>query len=119
MRQRALRLSLLAGGIIVAFFVLLAVYGGDRAKEGRTEEGRTEAKAAQGNEKPGASAPLARLTVPPAYDPAHGWEITGASPTYALAGAGTATRLAHLERAGDNRFRLRTLDPATGQRRWD
>ncbi|WP_327236867.1 hypothetical protein OG349_25910 [Streptomyces sp. NBC_01317] len=125
MRQRALRLSLLAGSIVVAFFVLLAVYG-DRA-----EEGGAEAKAARGDEKPGARsvAPPARLTVPPVYDTARGWEITGPAPApaytptstlaYALAGVGTATRLAHLESAGENRFRLRTLDPASGERGWE
>ncbi|MFJ1600738.1 hypothetical protein [Streptomyces sp. NPDC088261] len=123
MRQRALRLSLLAGAIVVAFVVLLAAY-----RDGARENG-IEAKGARADRKPGAgsAAPLARLTVPPAYDPAHGWEIAGAPPTdapanalpYALAGSGTATRLAHLESAGGNRFRLRTLDPASGKRGWD
>ncbi|WP_208298705.1 hypothetical protein [Streptomyces liangshanensis] len=112
MRQRALRLSLLAGGIVVAFLVLLAV-------QRDSDHPQTDGVEAKSKSESKSTAPLTRLTTPPAYNTAHGWEITSASPAYALAGSGTATRLAHLESAGQNRFRLRTLDPATGARGWE
>ncbi|MFE2596330.1 hypothetical protein ACFXCZ_07450 [Streptomyces sp. NPDC059396] len=111
MRQRVVRMILLSGIVVLALLLLLATCGGKQQK-------------AKGDEKPGTGKPpqsssvsTHRPVVPPAYDTARGWEILGGSPDYAVAEA--TSRLAYLERVGETRFRVRTLNPATGERGWD
>ncbi|WP_066953207.1 hypothetical protein [Streptomyces lushanensis] len=108
MRQRVVRLALVSGVIVLALLLLLATCGG---KQSPKDDGRPA--------KPPRSTSFAahQLTVPPAYDTTRGWEIDDASPDYAVAEA--TSRIAYLERVGDTRFRIRTLDPATGRHGWD
>ncbi|MER6998275.1 hypothetical protein [Streptomyces sp. NPDC000410] len=110
MRQRVVRMALVAGVAVLAMLLLLATCGGggDDAKDDKPD-------------KPGASekprtGPVTGLTVPPAYDTAKGWEITNASPDYAVArGNGL---VGYVERTGEDRFRLRTVNAATGKPGW-
>ncbi|MFF0061847.1 hypothetical protein ACFYRC_09900 [Streptomyces sp. NPDC005279] len=111
MRQRVVRVTLVAGLIVLALLILLSMCGGG--------EGAGSGRAA--GDKPGkpvrhSAGPLTRLTVPSAYDTRQGWEISNVSPEYAIAqGSG---RIAYLERVEKSRFRLRTLDAATGRPGW-
>ena len=106
MRQRVVRLALVAGVIAVALLVALNLRGG----EGGTSEDKPRSTARH------SAATQPRLTVPAAYEPRPGWEIAMASAEYAI--ARKAGRIGYLERTGGDRFRLRTLDTATGRAGW-
>lgn len=110
-------MALVAGVAVSALLVLLATCGtgGTDATGGA---GGTGQSTGQSTGQPGRvrAAPVTRLTVPAAYDTSRGWEVTGLSPQYVIARpSGT---IAYLERAGDARYRLRTLDPRTGRPGW-
>ncbi|MFF8292539.1 hypothetical protein ACF068_25355 [Streptomyces sp. NPDC016309] len=117
MRQRIVRLALVAGATVLALLVLLTTCGtGGTGGGGAAPAPDTRASGAARR----AGTPVTRLTVPPAYDTSHGWEVTGPvtgpSPEYVLAPR-TGT-LAYLERVDGTRFRLRTLDARTGRHGW-
>lgn len=118
MRQRVVRLTLVAGVTVLALLLLLAVFGGGGKGDGSRGTGGS---AGPGGPKPASdatpgAAPATRLTVPPSYDTGRGWDIAGVSPDYAI--AATTGTIASLERSGADRFRLRTLNYVTGERRW-
>ncbi|MFC8915989.1 hypothetical protein ACGF5F_09910 [Streptomyces sp. NPDC047821] len=109
MRQRVVRLALVAGAAVLALVVLLTTCAPD---DGRPATGAARsAPSARG-----AAAPVTPLTVPDAYDTSRGWEITGPSTEYVTAPA--TGLIAYLERAGTTRYRLRTLDARTGRHGW-
>ncbi|RPK65547.1 hypothetical protein EES43_07435 [Streptomyces sp. ADI96-02] len=113
MRQRIVRLTLVGGVAFLALLLLLSMCGGD-PDGGSDDAGR----AATGAVKPAAPSggPVTRLTVPPQYTAERGWEIIGSSPDVAVSHA--TGRLAYLERSAENRYRLRTVDTATGRLGW-
>ncbi|QNE77759.1 hypothetical protein F0344_27015 [Streptomyces finlayi] len=108
MRQRIVRLALAGGVLVLALLLLLATCGGDG---GSDESGGSPKKPAAKS-----SGPSTRLTVPPAYSTAHGWEIIGAAPEFAV--SRPTGRLAFLVTASGNRYQLRTLDAASGKLAW-
>ncbi|MGW1495688.1 hypothetical protein [Streptomyces sp. NPDC002402] len=107
MRQRVVRLALVAGVTVLALLLLLSMCGTDEGGAGGDRPRKPVRHSA---------APLTRLTVPSAYDTRQGWEITNASPEYAI--ARDSGRVGYLERVQDDSFRLRTLDAATGRPGW-
>ncbi|NUK25671.1 hypothetical protein [Streptomyces lunaelactis] len=109
MRQRVVRLTLVAGVAALALLVLLSMCGGGEGG-GKAADDRPEKPVRH------SAAPPTRLSVPSAYDTGQGWEISNASPEYAI--ARESGRIAHLERVEESRFRLRTLDAATGRPGW-
>ncbi|MET9928331.1 MULTISPECIES: hypothetical protein [unclassified Streptomyces] len=109
MRQKVVRLALVGGVVLLALLLLLATCGGDPDSEG--SKGAVPAKRVM----PSAGT-VTRLTVPPQYTTARGWEIIGSSPEVAVSHA--TGRLAYLERTDGNRYRLRTVDTATGKLGW-
>ncbi|WP_405460147.1 hypothetical protein OG786_22580 [Streptomyces sp. NBC_00101] len=123
MRQRIVRLTLVGGVVFLALLLLLATCGGGspdgdgegEGKSGSETSGAASAPAAA-EPDPGASGKRTVLDVPPQYSTASGWEIVGASPDIAFSWP-TGT-LAYLERSADRRYRLRTLDTATGKPGW-
>ncbi|MGW1884265.1 hypothetical protein [Streptomyces sp. NPDC001970] len=108
MRQRVVRIALVAGVAVLALLLLLATCGGGAGKEPRG-----------GGDKPKkptrTTGPATRLTVPPAYDTARGWELPDTSSDYAI--ARETGLIAYLVREKDD-FRLRTVDAATGKPGW-
>ncbi|KIF70142.1 hypothetical protein HY68_18765 [Streptomyces sp. AcH 505] len=121
MRQRVVRLTLVAGVTVLALLLLVAMCGGGGKGDGSDGPGSAGGSDGSGGPTPASgaapgAAPATRLTVPPSYDTGRGWDIAGVSPDYAL--AATAGTVASLERSGADRFRLRTLDYATGKPRW-
>ncbi|MFD0021553.1 hypothetical protein [Streptomyces sp. NPDC058382] len=105
MRERVVRLTLVAGVLVLALLFLLATCGGAGGKDG----GRAK--------KPVKSTgPATQLPVPPAYTTKHGWELIGTSPDYAL--SRTTGRLAFLVRAAGDQYQLRTIDSETGRAGW-
>ncbi|MEE1753242.1 hypothetical protein [Streptomyces sp. SP18CS02] len=123
MRQRIVRMALVAGAAVLGLLILLTALGGDpdedgaRGGGGRSGEGSSPATAGGTNTGPGTGAgPATRLTVPSAYDTGRGWEIAGVSPEYAIAHA--TGLLAYLERVGDDRYRVRAVRTATGEPAW-
>ncbi|MGW0855054.1 hypothetical protein [Streptomyces sp. NPDC002690] len=119
MRQRIVRLTLVGGGTFLALLLLLATCGGGASKDDGKGAGSTpEAASVSPSAKPAPSSSGSRtlLDVPPRYTTASGWEIVGASPDIAFSWP-TGT-LAYLERTADRRYRLRTLDTATGKLGW-
>lgn len=108
MRQRIVRLALVGGVLLLALLLLLATCGGGG---GGTEGDGTPEKAPRRS-----TGPATRLNVPPGYTTAHGWEVVGTGPEYAL--SHTTGRLAYLVEAPGDRYRLRTLDPGTGRAGW-
>jgi hypothetical protein len=113
MRQRVVRVSLVAGVIVLALLLLLSMCGGGEGGRAADDKPRKPARHS--------AAPLTRLTVPSAYDTSQGWEISNAgisnaSPQYAI--AQDSGRIGYLERVDDERFRLRTLNAATGRPGW-
>ncbi|GAA1537096.1 hypothetical protein GCM10009730_52940 [Streptomyces albidochromogenes] len=114
MGQRVVRVALVAGVIVLALLLLLATCGGgDATDEKRPSPGPS---ASASTRKSAAAGPATRLAVPSAYANDRGWEITGASPEYAV--AASAGRVGLLERVSATRFRLRTVDAAGGRTRW-
>ncbi|NUL05081.1 hypothetical protein HRW07_17975 [Streptomyces lunaelactis] len=109
MRQRVVRLTLVAGVAALALLVLLSMCGGGEGG-GKAADDRPEKPVRH------SAAPPTRLSVPSAYDTGQGWEISNVSPEYAI--ARESGRIAHLERVEESRFRLRTLDAATGRPGW-
>lgn len=109
MRQRIVRMALVAGVTVLALLILLATCGTDDERGGAPPAGATRASAK-------GTAPVTRLTVPAAYDTARGWEITGLSSEYVVDREGGV--IAYLERVDDTRYRLRTLDARTGRHGW-
>ncbi|MGW7370018.1 hypothetical protein ACWGI8_43000, partial [Streptomyces sp. NPDC054841] len=108
MRQRVVRMALVAGVAVLAMILLLATCGGGGKDDNSGGKPKKPARKSSG--------PATQLTVPAAYDTARGWEVPDASPEYAL--ARETGLIAYLERVGDDRFRLRTLDAGTGRRGW-
>ncbi|MFJ5891915.1 hypothetical protein [Streptomyces californicus] len=111
MRQKIVRLTLVGGVVFLALLLLLATCGGD--------PDRGDGKgAAKGTAKPAmpSAGPVTRLTVPPQYATGRGWEIIGSSPDVAVSHA--TGLLAYLERSEGNRYRLRTVEAATGELGW-
>ncbi|MFE7772492.1 hypothetical protein ACFU5O_01025 [Streptomyces sp. NPDC057445] len=107
MRQRVVRMALVAGVTVLALLLLLATCGGG-GKDGNGGRPKKPVKKSAG--------PATTLTVPAAYDTAKGWELPDTSPDYAI--ARETGLIAYVVRAGDARFRLRTLDAATGKPGW-
>ncbi|MEW1720690.1 hypothetical protein [Streptomyces sp. NPDC093109] len=110
MRQRVVRITLVAGVIVLALLLLLATCGGKEPTRARAKEPVPQATGDSAARAP-------RLSVPSAYDTTRGWDIPDSSPEYAVAEA--TNRVAYLERAGAGRFRLRTINPATGKHGWE
>ncbi|AWI28153.1 hypothetical protein E3E14_28500 [Streptomyces sp. ICN441] len=102
-------MAVVAGVAALAMILVLATCGGGGGRnEDRGDRPKRPEKAASG--------PSTRLTVPAAYDTARGWEVSDASPDYAL--AARSGLLAYLERVADDRFRLRTLRTGIGRPGW-
>ncbi|MBD3545498.1 hypothetical protein [Streptomyces sp. JV180] len=111
MRQKIVRLTLVGGVVFLALLLLLATCGGDPDRG----DGKGAAKGTAEPAMPSAG-PVTRLTVPPQYATGRGWEIIGTSPDVAVSHA--TGLLAYLERSEGNRYRLRTVEAATGKRGW-
>ncbi|WP_424922015.1 hypothetical protein [Streptomyces sp. wa53] len=107
MRQRIVRLALVGGVLFLALLLLTATCGGVGGGGGDGEPAKPARRS---------TGPATRLDVPPEYTTARGWEVVGAGPEYAV--SHTTGRLAYLVRAPGNRYRLRTLDTATGRAGW-
>ncbi|WP_176741021.1 hypothetical protein [Streptomyces agglomeratus] len=113
MGQRVVRVALVAGVIVLALLLLLATCGGDSGDDGKRKPPGAPEPAKRTS---AAAGPATRLDVPSAYTTTRGWEVTGASVEHAVAkGAG---RVGFLERVSATRFRLRTVDAASGRTRW-
>ncbi|MFD8799874.1 hypothetical protein [Streptomyces atroolivaceus] len=108
MRQRIVRLALVGGVIVLALLLLLATCGGGGGRDAGDDEPEKPARRSAG--------PTTRLNVPPEYTARQVWEVVGAGPDYAV--SHTTGRLAYLEKAPGNRFRLRTLETGTGRAGW-
>ncbi|MGX1884685.1 hypothetical protein [Streptomyces sp. NPDC055287] len=116
MGQRVVRVALVAGVIVLALLLLLATCGGG---SGGADGKRKPSGAPQPARKSAAAGPATRLAVPSAYSNARGWEVTGASgASVEYAVAASAARVGFLERVSATRFRLRTVDAASGKTRW-
>ncbi|MFF8843865.1 hypothetical protein ACF08N_14270 [Streptomyces sp. NPDC015127] len=116
MRQRVVRLALVAGVAVLALLLLLSMCGGGTDKGGDEDGGRDDGSAGG---RPSASARTEtpnRPTLPAAYDTGRGWEVSSLSREYAV--ARDLGVVAYLEELGNGRYRLRTLDAATGERGW-
>jgi hypothetical protein len=113
MRQKIVRLTLVAGVLVLALLLLLATCGaGGKGNEGEGDKGDG------GPKKPvqTGTGPATQLTVPPAYTTRRGWELINTSPDYAI--SRTTGRLAYLLRVSDNQYRLETIDSETGKAGW-
>ncbi|MFJ1645431.1 hypothetical protein [Streptomyces sp. NPDC088258] len=111
MRQRVVRITLVAGVIVLALLLLLATCGGKQATKAKgAAVPKTTLSTDVADRAP-------RLTVPSAFDTKRGWDIPDGSTEYAIAEA--TNRIAYLERVGGELFRLRTLNPATGKYGWE
>ncbi|MFF3453774.1 hypothetical protein ACFYXH_05470 [Streptomyces sp. NPDC002730] len=102
-------MTLVAGLIVLALLLLLSMCGGGEGA-GKAADDKT------GKPVRHSAGPLTRLTVPSAYDTRQDWEISNVSPEYAI--AQDSGRIGYLERVDESRFRLRTLDSATGRPGW-
>lgn len=103
-RQKIVRLSLVAGILILAMLLILASCGGAKKVDAKPR-------------KPVVSTgPETQLNVPAGYDTGHGWEIEDVSPQYAVASA--TGLVAYLARTDQSRYQLRTLNSATGKAGW-
>lgn len=102
-RQKIVRITLIAGVLILVMLLVLASCGGTK----------DDAKP----RKPVASSgPETQLNVPDAYNTRRGWEIEDVSPQYAVASA--TGLVAYLARVDDNRYQLRTQYTETGKSGW-
>ncbi|WLQ43398.1 hypothetical protein P8A22_27870 [Streptomyces laculatispora] len=106
MRQKIVRLTLVAGVLVLALLLLLATCGGGGGKD--------DGKAKKPVKK--STGPATRLPVPSAYTTQRGWELVGTSPDYAV--SRTTGRLAYLVRAAGGQYRIRTIDADTGRAGW-
>ncbi|MFE9455577.1 hypothetical protein [Streptomyces californicus] len=111
MSQKIVRLTLVGGVVFLALLLLLATCGGDPGRD----DGKGAARKTAGPAMPSAGR-VTRLTVPPQYATDRGWEIIGASPDVAV--SHTTGLLAYLERSEGDRYRLRTVEAATGELGW-
>ncbi|MYT36417.1 hypothetical protein GTY66_10155 [Streptomyces sp. SID8356] len=122
MRQQAVRPALVGGVVLLVLLLLLAACGGSPdggRDDGHGAGGRTEVSGAAphpAGRVARSAGPVTRLTVPPQYTTDRGWEVIGASPEVAVSHA--TGRLAYLERTEGHRYRLRTIDTATGEPGW-
>lgn len=105
MRQKIVRLTLVAGVMVLALLLLLATCGGGGNDDGKAKKPVRKS-----------TGPATQLPVPPAYTTQRGWELIGTSPDYAV--SRTTGRLAFLVRATGDQYQLRTLDSETGQAGW-
>lgn len=112
MRQKIVRLVLVGGVVFLALLLLLATCGGSAGDK----DEKDGAAAATAKPVLPSAGPVTRLTVPPQYTTDRGWEIIGSSPDVTISHA--TGLLAYLERSKDNRYRLRTVDTATGELGW-
>lgn len=103
-----MRLALAGGVLVLALLLLLATCGGDSSSDRSDKKPKKPAETSAG--------PTTRLSVPPEYATADGWEIIGAAPEYAV--SRPTGRLAFLVTASGNRYRLRTIDAASGKLAW-
>lgn len=102
-RQKIVRVTLIAGVLILAMLLVLASCGG----------GKDVAKP----RKPVVSTgPKTQLNVPAGYNTRRGWEITDVSPQYAVASA--TGLVAYLARIDESRYQLRTQNSETGKAGW-
>ncbi|MGW6458530.1 hypothetical protein ACWF94_21885 [Streptomyces sp. NPDC055078] len=105
-------------GLVAVALLLLTMCGGSPSA---TSDDSTASAGRGGGDKPRptdahTSDPPPRIAVPAAYTARPRWEIPDTSAAYAV--AHRAGRVGYLERVPGNRFRLRTLDAATGRRGW-
>ncbi|MFC9426266.1 hypothetical protein [Streptomyces sp. NPDC056987] len=114
-RQRIVRGTLVAGVTVLALLLLLVTFGGPTKTTSDQAGPSADTKAV----RPSASSVprIPQLPVPATYDTARGWDITDSSPTYAV--AGSTGLVAYLARTDDDRYLVRTVDPATGKAGWD
>ncbi|GAA2987136.1 hypothetical protein Sfulv_15590 [Streptomyces fulvorobeus] len=103
-----MRLALAGGVLVLALLLLVATCEGD---SGGGTDSRQPVKPVKKS-----AGPSTRLTVPPEYTTARGWEIVGAAPEYAV--SRPTGRLAFLVTAPGDRYRLRTIDAASGKLAW-
>lgn len=102
-RQKIVRVSLIAGVLILVMLLVLASCGGSK----------DDAKPA----KPVVNAgPETQLNVPDGYDTRRGWEITDVSPQYAVASA--TGLVAYLAKIDESRYQLRTRYAESGKAGW-
>ncbi|RDG39347.1 hypothetical protein DVH02_04465 [Streptomyces corynorhini] len=106
-------MTLVVGVIVLALLLLLATCGGKQTTKSKAK-GTDVPRTTMSND---VAARAPRLTVPAAFDTKHGWDIPDGSTEYAIAEA--TNRIAYLERVGNELFRLRTLNPATGKYGWE
>ncbi|MFI8432588.1 hypothetical protein ACIGJO_02355 [Streptomyces sp. NPDC079020] len=111
MRQRIVRLALVGGVFFFALLLLLATCGGGKSDQDTDKDGAKPKRSVLPS-----AGPVTRLTAPPDYTTARGWEIIGSSPDVTVSYA--TGRLAYLEKSAENRYRLRTVDTATGELGW-
>ncbi|MFJ7320133.1 hypothetical protein ACIQVO_16880 [Streptomyces sp. NPDC101062] len=117
-RERIVRGSLVAGAVVLALLLLLATCGGPPkdTKGGRDGKSTTTGTKAT-MPSPSGTSRIPQLPVPAAYDTARGWDIIDGSPTYAI--AEDTGLVAYLSRTDDDRYLIRTVDPATGKPGWN
>ncbi|WP_327246700.1 hypothetical protein [Streptomyces sp. NBC_01320] len=111
MRQKIVRLTLVAGVLVLALLLLLATCGA-----GDSQDRKGADKPAKPVPTPTGPGPATQLTVPPAYTTQGGWELVNTSPDYAI--SRTTGRLGYLLRVADNQYRLETIDSETGKAGW-
>ncbi|WP_329388464.1 hypothetical protein [Streptomyces sp. NBC_01716] len=103
-RQKIVRVTLIAGVLILVMLLVLASCGGTKDDDAKPR-------------KPvPSSGPETQLNVPDAYNTRRGWEIEDVSPQYAVASANGL--VAYLARADDGRYQLRTQYTETGKAGW-
>lgn len=102
-RQKIVRVSLIAGVLILVMLLVLASCGGSK------DETKPEKPVVN-------TGPDTQLNVPDGYNTRRGWEISDVSPQYAVASA--AGLVAYLARIDESRYQLRTQNAVTGKAGW-
>ncbi|MFE3600210.1 hypothetical protein [Streptomyces sp. NPDC059142] len=116
-RERIVRGALVAGVIVLALLLLLATCGGPAAKTGGGPDGKATTTGTKAVVPSASGAPrIPQLPVPATYDTARGWDIIDGSPGYAV--AEDTGLVAYLDRTDEDRYLIRTVDPATGKPGW-